>query len=183
MEAKDFKKYKMPLLFIVATILVAVYLLMRTTSTSSMYCGNCHFKESQLFKTSFVHNDKNSRCVSCHDLAFMSFSKHFTSDPQILNAKCESCHKEIKDRKEIKGKKIIKMDHKVHVDGVKASMKCLDCHNSIAHDVGSYSTNRPSMAGCFTGECHIKEKDIKKCDYCHYVKFVFEKPKIEEIKK
>lgn len=175
MEAKELKKYALPLIFVIIVIFVTLIWLLRTTTVSTMYCGLCHFKEANLFKTSFVHNTKNSSCVSCHDLSPISLSKHFTSDPKIMNSKCEGCHKEIKERKEIKGKKIIKMDHKVHLDGVKASMKCLDCHSFLAHDSGSYATNRPTMAGCFTGECHPKEKDIKKCDYCHYVKFVFEK--------
>ncbi len=175
MENKGFMKYKYSILFVIAFLLVSGFLLTRTTTVSNMYCGLCHFKESQLFKTSFMHHDKNSKCVECHDLSYLSLSKHFTSDPNFINTKCEGCHKEIKVSKEIKGKKIIKMDHKVHLDGVKAAMKCLDCHNNVAHDTGFYATNRPSMAGCFLGECHVKEKDIKKCDYCHYVKFVFEK--------
>ncbi len=175
MEAKDLKKYVFPLVFVVIVIFFTIFWLVRTTTVSTMYCGICHFKEARLFSTSFIHNTKNSDCIDCHDLSSLSLSKHFTSDSKIMNSKCESCHREIKERKEIKGKKIIKMDHKVHLDGVKASMKCLECHGGLAHDIGSYATNRPTMTGCFTGDCHIKERDIKKCDYCHYVKFVFEK--------
>ncbi|MCX7991340.1 MAG: hypothetical protein N2999_04795 [Proteobacteria bacterium] len=165
--------YKYSILVVVIIILVSMGVLVKTTTTSNFYCGICHFKEKSLVKTSFAHNIKNSTCVGCHDESSFSISKHFSSNPEFINKKCEGCHEKVKSEKEIKGKKIIKMNHFAHMDGKKTNMKCLECHSNVAHDISNYSTNRPSMVGCFTGECHVKEKDLKKCDYCHYVKFVY----------
>lgn len=165
--------YKYAILVVAIIIAVSFGLLIKTTTTSNFYCGLCHFKEKSLVKTSFAHNLNNSTCVGCHDESVFSISKHFNSNIEFINKKCEGCHEKIKTEKEIKGKKIIKMNHFAHMDGKKTNMKCVECHANVAHDHSNYSTNRPSMVGCFAGECHAKEKDLKKCDYCHYVKLVY----------
>lgn len=174
MKKLDIQKgIKSAIVFVIIFLAVSFFLLIRTTTVSNMYCGFCHFKEVELVKTSMAHNLENSKCVGCHDISLFSISKHFSSDKNVINEKCVKCHEAIKDSKEVKNKNIVKMNHFAHMDGKKTNMKCVDCHDNVAHDLGSYATNRPSMVSCFTGECHAKEKDLKKCDYCHYVKLVY----------
>ncbi len=173
MESLAKERIRNVVVFAIIFVAISFFLLVRTTTVSNMYCGFCHFKEKELVRTSNVHNLDNSSCAGCHDISPFSISKHFSSDKNVVNEKCVKCHETLKDSKEVKNKNIVKMDHKVHMDGKKANMKCVDCHSNVAHDMGLYATNRPSMGGCFAGECHAKEKDLKKCDYCHYVKLVY----------
>lgn len=174
MERGNIKKgIKSAVVFLIIFLAVSFFLLVRTTTVSNMYCGFCHFKEVELVKTSVVHNLDNSKCAGCHDVSPFSISKHFSSDKNVVNDKCLGCHEDIKNSKEAKKKNIIKINHLSHMDGKKTNMKCVDCHSNVAHDMGVYATNRPSMISCFAGECHVKEKDLKKCDYCHYVKLVY----------
>ncbi len=165
--------YKFPLVITVIILVLSFGFLVRTTISSNFYCGLCHFKEKSLVRSSFAHNLKNSKCVSCHDESAFSIAKHFNSDPDFINKKCESCHENIRTSKEVKHKKIIKMDHYAHMDGKKTNMKCNECHANVAHDISAYSTNRPSMVSCFTDQCHAREKNLEKCDYCHYVKMKY----------
>jgi len=172
-SSKVAKGLKSAIVFVIIFLATAFFLLIRTTTVSNMYCGFCHFKEKELVRTSSVHNLNNSSCAGCHDISPFSISKHFSSDKNIINEKCVKCHEEIKVSKEVKKKNLIKMNHLSHMDGKKTNMKCVDCHSNAAHDMGVYATNRPSMLSCFAGECHAKEKDLKKCDYCHYVKLAY----------
>ncbi len=171
-SSKVAKGIKTSIVFVVIFLAASFFLLVRTTTVSNMYCGFCHFKEKELVRTSIIHNLDNSTCAGCHDISLFSISKHFSSDKNVVNRHCVGCHEDIKTSKEVKKKNIVKMNHLSHMDG-KTNMKCVDCHSNVAHDLGVYATNRPSMVGCFTGECHAKEKDVKKCDYCHYVKLVY----------
>lgn len=173
MENSKIKGIKSAVIFVIIFLSISIFMLLRTTTVSNMYCGFCHFKEKELVRTSQAHNLDNSSCAGCHDISPFSISKHFSSSIETVNGKCIKCHEDLKESKEVKKKNIVKMNHFAHMDGKKANMKCVDCHSNVGHDLGVYATNRPSMVSCFTGECHIKEKDLKKCDYCHYVKLVY----------
>jgi len=70
--------------------------------------------------------------------------------------------------------KVIQVNHKLHLVsardelGQPLGLGCLSCHRNIAHDKAQVETNRPTMAGCFTGECHRKDRNKDNCRRCHY---------------
>ena len=53
-------------------------------------------------------------------------------------------------------------------EGKPLGLGCLDCHRNIAHDKAQVETNRPTMRGCFVGECHRKDRNKDNCRRCHY---------------
>lgn len=70
--------------------------------------------------------------------------------------------------------KVIHVNHKLHLVsarddlGKPLDLGCLSCHRSIAHDKRQVETNRPSMAGCFAGDCHRRDRNKDNCQRCHY---------------
>lgn len=75
-------------------------------------------------------------------------------------------------------RKVIKANHKVHLvsardeQGQPLGLGCLDCHRSIVHDKARVETNRPTMAGCFAGQCHQRDRNKDNCQRCHYQRLI-----------
>jgi hypothetical protein len=70
--------------------------------------------------------------------------------------------------------KVVQVNHKLHLvsardgQGQPLGLGCLSCHRNIAHDKAQVETNRPTMAGCFTAECHRRDRNKDNCRRCHY---------------
>ncbi len=156
----------------------------RWVNTSPSQCASCHPELTAMWKRSQAHPADRVSCHGCHAqhgelpespnvLAYVRDTlipeKYLAADERI-EPLCEGCHEGIRAA-ETERDKIIKLNHKVHLappaDG-QAPLGCLDCHRNIAHDKAQVETNRPTMAGCFTGDCHRKDRNKDNCRRCHY---------------
>ncbi len=166
---------------------VVVFLLAaRWVNTAPSQCASCHGELTAMWKRSQGHPADRVSCYECHGqhatlpvgpnlLGFVRDQlipeKYFSTDER-LESKCRGCHEAILTA-ETEQKKFIRVNHKVHLAGKDdrgrpLEMQCLDCHRNLAHDKAQIETNRPTMTGCFVGDCHRKDRNKDNCRRCHY---------------
>ncbi len=159
----------------------------RTVNTAPSQCATCHPQLTAMWQRSGGHPAERVTCHECHAqhaelpnspnlLGFVRDQlipeKYLSSDERI-EARCEGCHGDIRQA-ETEHKKVVRLNHRVHLvtgtdlQGAPLGLGCLDCHRSIVHDKARLETNRPAMAGCFTGDCHRKDRNKDNCRRCHY---------------
>ena len=159
----------------------------RTINTTPHQCATCHAEITAMWKRSQGHPADRVTCYECHaqhaeaPASANVFGlvrdqlipeKYFSSDERV-EARCEGCHPKTREA-ETEVKKVIKVNHKAHLvtakdaEGKPLAMRCLACHRNVAHDKAQIETNRPTMAGCFAGQCHPKDRNKDNCRRCHY---------------
>lgn len=166
----------------------------RWVNTSPSQCASCHPELTAMWERSQGHPADRVLCHECHTqhvelpespnaLAYVRdtlIPERYLSADERIEPLCEGCHAGIRGA-ETEQRKIIKLNHKVHLappsDGQPA-LGCLDCHRNIAHDKALLETNRPTMAGCFAGECHRKDRNKDNCRRCHYQHLAEPSPKV-----
>ncbi len=170
---------------------VAVFLWgARVINSTPSQCATCHPVLTEMWRGSQGHPADRVTCYQCHArhvelpaspnlLGYVRDriipEKYAASDDRI-ESRCEGCHSGIRSATEER-RKVVRINHKVHLSGKDAQGKplnlgCLDCHRSIAHDKAEVPTNRPRMYGCFTGDCHRKDRNKDNCTRCHYQRLV-----------
>ncbi|MDZ7262509.1 MAG: NapC/NirT family cytochrome c [candidate division KSB1 bacterium] len=174
---------KKPLIILIVFFLVIVLIiaippisLVRHTTHSPSFCQDCHPEVVQQWQQSRVH-PTSVTCTDCHVSGWQPVPVTYEADSQTTLPNCENCHDQQKTQKEVV-KKIIKISHQIHLEELQKrnlKLNCLDCHWTVAHDNGVPATNRPTMRGCFTPNCHPIEKET--CQLCHFTErfFVAEK--------
>jgi nitrate/TMAO reductase-like tetraheme cytochrome c subunit len=176
---------------LIAVVMVAGLVLFvwgaRALNTTPHQCVTCHPVLTAMWKRSQGHPADRVTCYECHaQHAELPDSpnvagyirdrlipeKYFSFDERV-EERCEGCHEVIREA-ETEQKKVIKVNHKIHLttgkdlEGKLIAMACLDCHRNIAHDKAQIETYRPTMAGCFVGDCHRKDRNKDNCRRCHY---------------
>lgn len=146
------------------TVIIVLYILFQIgyAATSGPYfCAKCH--EVEKYVTSWqtsAHKDIN--CLECHqprgelgkihakarglNYVFQHYSGDYTIPTQaiVYDQNCLICH--LKDRKRYPETVRLKNTSKVnHLETIKQSQSCLDCHRAIGHDVDIYLT--PDLKG------------------------------------
>ncbi len=158
----------------------------RTVNTAPAQCATCHPQLTAMWERSSGHPADRATCYQCHaqhaELPESPNAAGFVRDQWIpekymasddrIEGRCSGCHADIRTASEER-KKVIRINHKVHLTGTDArgrplDLGCLDCHRNIAHDKAQIETNRPRMSGCFVGECHRKDRTKDNCRRCHY---------------
>ncbi|GAB4261663.1 MAG: hypothetical protein Kow0092_11380 [Deferrisomatales bacterium] len=159
----------------------------RVIQTTPHQCATCHPDLTAMWKRSQGHPADQVTCTQCHGehaappasanvfayVRDLAIPTAYWSADAAVEARCEGCHGEIRQAETERGK-LIKVNHKLHLgaakgpDGAPLEMRCLDCHRNLAHDKAQIETNRPTMAGCFAGECHRKDRNKDNCRRCHY---------------
>ncbi|MHB8766617.1 MAG: hypothetical protein ACYDA8_20090 [Deferrisomatales bacterium] len=173
--------------------LVVFFVGARHINTTPSQCASCHPEVTAMWKRSQGHPAGVVTCHECHGqhaevpagpniFAFVRDQlipeKYFSADERV-EGRCRGCHEPILSA-DTEQKKLIRVNHKLHLTGVDAQgrpvafegrpleLKCLECHRTVAHDKAQVETNRPTMAGCFTGDCHRKDRNKDNCRRCHY---------------
>ena len=176
-------------LAVVAAVgVVGFFWIAHTVNTSPSQCASCHPEITQLWQDSQGHPADQVSCYQCHAqhptlpdspnvFAYVRdtlIPEKYRSSVDRVQSRCMECHEGIPTA-ETEQKKLVKINHKVHlvdplpVEGQEpVTLGCLDCHATIAHDLGDRMTNRPRMAGCFAGACHKKDRTKEGCLTCHY---------------
>ncbi|MBC8181477.1 NapC/NirT family cytochrome c [candidate division KSB1 bacterium] len=174
---------KKPLIILIVFILMVVIIiaalpvkLVHHTTHSPTFCKDCHPEIYQQWQQSDEHPDSVS-CTDCHVRGWQPLPVAYEAEPETTIPNCERCHEEQREQKEVV-RQLIKISHKIHLEDLKQKnleLNCMDCHWNIAHDNGTPPTNRPTMVGCFSPNCHPIEKET--CLLCHYTEryFVVEK--------
>jgi nitrate/TMAO reductase-like tetraheme cytochrome c subunit len=159
----------------------------RTINTAPAQCATCHPTVTTLWQQSRSHPAEKVGCAQCHaphpalpqgvnvavQLRDALIPERYRNLPERLEARCEGCHDAIRGAAE-EAKKIIRINHQLHLTtgrdpaGQPLGMTCLDCHRSVAHELGPGATNRPRMSGCFAGSCHAEDRNDTNCRRCHY---------------
>jgi len=159
----------------------------RTINTVPAQCATCHPTVTALWQQSQGHPADRVTCYQCHaphpelpesvnvvvQLRDALIPERYRAVDERVQGRCEGCHEGIREAKE-ETKKIIRLNHQMHLvtgkdpEGKPLSMACLDCHRSIAHELGPAATNRPKMSGCFAGKCHVEDRNDTNCRRCHY---------------
>ncbi len=175
--------------FLAVVVLVGLGLFVagaRWVNTSPNRCATCHPVLTELWRESQGHPADRVTCYQCHarhaELPESANAFGYVRDRLIpegyaafeerVEARCEGCHTDIRSKTE-ENRKLIRINHKVHLaktdpQGNPLDLGCLDCHRSIAHDKAEVPTWRPRMYGCFTGDCHRKDRNKDNCRRCHY---------------
>ncbi len=171
---------KKPLLILIGFIgLIFVILaalpikLIHHTTQDPSYCKGCHPEIVQLWQQSEMHPDSIA-CKSCHVRGWNPAPVSFEAEPAMTLPNCERCHEEQNTKTEVV-RKLIKISHKIHLEELKGrnlELNCIDCHWTVAHDNGKPPTNRPTMVGCFSPNCHPIENET--CKLCHFIERFFE---------
>jgi hypothetical protein len=172
---------------ILTVVTVGFFAVARISNTDAELCRSCHPVIHRQWAQSKVH-PQTVTCYECHsrhrgafpaadDTLFNHYRslvipEKFRADQERIVANCIRCHADIPEQLDKQKKtKIVKISHKKHFKGEKVKIdSCLTCHYSVTHDKYSVETNRPRMHGCFTGDCHVKDRRDERCDLCHYVK-------------
>jgi nitrate/TMAO reductase-like tetraheme cytochrome c subunit len=159
----------------------------RTIKTTPYECATCHPEITEMWKGSQGHPAAQVTCYECHAphaappesanvpalVRDELIPPRYYSADELVEARCEGCHPKMREA-ETEVKKVIKVNHKVHLvtakdtQGKPLAMRCLDCHRNITHDKAQIETNRPTMEGCFAGQCHPKDRNKDNCRRCHY---------------
>ncbi len=177
--------------FLAVLVLAGVGLFLaaaRVINSTPGQCATCHPVLTAMWEESQGHPADKVTCYQCHAqhaklpeslnvLAYVrdtAIPEKYASAKERVEARCEGCHADIRGAEKEKDR-IIRINHKVHLTGTDAqgrplNLSCMDCHRSIAHDKAEVPTNRPRMYGCFTGDCHRKDRNKDNCKRCHYQK-------------
>lgn len=167
--------------------LVAFVLVAKTVNTHPSQCASCHPEMTALFKESKSHPAERVSCYECHAahpelpegfnilgyVRDLFIPEKYLSAKERLEGQCLTCHAGI-PKADKERAKLIKVNHKVHLEKElqmgekKVRLGCVDCHSNVAHDRTAAPTNRPLMKGCFTADCHAKDRNKDSCQRCHY---------------
>lgn len=184
-------------LLVLATFagLIAFVAVAHTVNTAPDQCATCHPTVTALWQASLGHPAKQVSCYECHaphaelpaslnvvvQLRDATIPEKYRASDEQVQARCEGCHDGIREAKE-ELKKFIRVNHQLHLvtgkgpAGKPLAMQCLDCHRSIAHELGPGATNRPKMSGCFAGSCHTEDRNENNCRRCHYQQLIEANP-------
>ena len=186
------------LLAVLAVAGIGVFLAAaRTINTTPAQCATCHPQVTALWQHSLGHPAAQVTCHECHaphaglpdslnvgaQLRDAVIPEKYRAWAERVEARCEGCHGTIRGMKE-EEKKLIRLNHELHLvtgkdpAGEPLAMACLDCHRTIAHELGSGATNRPKMSGCFAGTCHAEDRNDTNCRRCHYQQLAEANPKV-----
>lgn len=162
----------------------------RWVNTSPQQCQTCHPELTAMWSRSHGHPADKVTCYQCHaqhtppagpNLAAYArdavIPEKYLAGADRVESRCKGCHLGM-EKLDKEKRPVIKLNHKIHLaplndgKGQMVKLGCLSCHRDIAHDKSEIETNRPKMSGCFTGECHRKDRNKDNCLRCHYQKLV-----------
>jgi len=169
----------------------------RVVNTTPAQCATCHPTVTDLWQQSQGHPADRVTCHECHaphpelphglnvvvQLRDALIPERYRALDEQVAPRCEACHEGIREAKE-EQKKIIRINHQMHLvtgknpAGELLNMACLDCHRTVAHELGPGATNRPKMTGCFAGSCHTEDRNDTNCRRCHYQQLAEQKPEV-----
>lgn len=171
--------------------LILFFVAARTINTTPSQCASCHPEITSLWKESKAHPANRVTCYECHAqhpelpnkfnvfayVRDLLIPEKYLSSDQRVEEKCVGCHGDVIGATAERGK-LIKVNHRVHLEkpvrmgDVEGYLGCVDCHSAVAHDRRATATNRPTMEGCFTSTCHVKDRNADSCLRCHYQKLI-----------
>lgn len=191
-------------MFIAAAVGLAFFALvsagaLKVTSQPS-FCSSCHEMQGE-YVTWSVSSHSQVACVTCHiEPGAINLVKHkitaigqlylhvtnkvpahIEMKDKIPNSVCQQCHTE---RRQVTASGDLQVPHEKHLDEVRATPYCVDCHAGVVHagvagKEGSHVSHerlralgnvaakdfRPAMAACI--KCHQERQVTVACQNCH----------------
>ncbi len=168
---------------VICIVAGAVGYLVRYSATSERVCAQCHPELIELWQNSSGHPAKSTSCYECHSKGF-KFSPdrwnilahardqfvppEYLADDELTTQRCMDCHLDVLDLGYTVKKKVIKFNHRFHIQ---EELDCIGCHRTSGHQYLLGGTNRPSIPECV--DCHYREMDgqpkDRECMNCHDV--------------
>ncbi|HAW60381.1 MAG TPA: hypothetical protein DCW86_02785 [Actinobacteria bacterium] len=166
------------------TVDVIVFIILLSLTMGSIYtsqpsfCKLCHFEKRyhQSWQTS---PHKEATCLSCHQepgaigfciekFEMVKRAISYVKQPQrekpattqITNDSCLRCHKKIEKKTVVRY--TIRVSHKEFLE---KGERCVDCHNTVAHERMILAKKYPSMDKCIL--CHDDRTASSDCELCH----------------
>jgi len=164
---------------------LGVLAVLQKGTSNPYFCALCHEDRLEV-KAWEASSHRRVSCQRCHDAPGLAgvlsskaklagfFFKHVTGlynepvksggdlDSAIPDSTCESCHPKWRTATPTKG---VLIKHDVHAQ---RGVRCIECHNRIAHQGITGYRDHMRMTECF--RCHGFEKTAKapgKCESCH----------------